>query len=104
MPPYRADADRASPHPNPDGHVGGVQERHAGGAAARLGLCGPDLPLLGPPAAVSQKPLWSTAGTPTGFDPTGELPELPHPSDWRYSASAGKWRFMHINTHIYMSL
>ena len=70
LPPYRADADGAASHPDSDGHVGGVQEGHAGGAAARLGLCGSDLPLLGPPAALSQKPLWSAAGTPTGCKPT----------------------------------
>lgn len=29
IPQYRADADRAAPHTNPDCHVRGLQERHA---------------------------------------------------------------------------
>ncbi|KAF0034114.1 hypothetical protein F2P81_014180, partial [Scophthalmus maximus] len=83
-----ADADGAAPHSNPDSHVGGVQERDAGGAAAGLGLCGPNLPVLGSPAALPQEPLRSAAGTPTGRSPTGEPPLLSHPSDRGHTASA----------------
>lgn len=86
---FRADADRAAPYPDPNGHVGGVQERHAGGAAAGLGLCGPDFPLFGSPAGLPQEPLQSSAGTQTGWNPNRELPKLHHPQDWRYTASAG---------------
>lgn len=96
--PYRADADRAASHPNPNSHVRGVQERHARGAATGLGLCGQDVPLLGPAAPLPQKPLRSTPGTTTGHNPAREFAKLPHPADWRHPASAGCWRWTH-KTH-----
>lgn len=88
-PPCRADADGAAPHPDADGHVGGVPQRHGGGAAAGPGVRGQGLPLPGPLAALPQEPLWSHAGLQAGRRATGEPSELPDPADWRCVASAG---------------
>lgn len=96
---HRADADRVASHPNPNRHVGGVQERHGRGAADGLGLRGPYLPLFGSSAALPQEPFWFAAGTQAGCYPTWQPSELPHPSDWRSTAPAGWWRWvMHLNT------
>lgn len=90
--PCRADPDRVASHPNPDSDVRGVQERYGGGATAWLGLCGPDLPLFGFLAALSQKLFWGITRKATGWNPTGQPPKLFYQPNWRCPASAGWWK------------
>lgn len=90
--PCRADPDGVTSHPNPDSDVRGVQERYGGGATAWLGLCGPDLPLFGFLAALSQKPFWGITRKATGWNPTGQPSKLFYQPDWRCPASAGWWK------------